>query len=189
MDEHNDRPFLHIRGLVTRRSEDPSVDVVLRASEPKVLTRVEVFALEGSSGELCDLGEHAFNRIRCIVFDIRLDELEVAENISVVRERERGQCKEETTARKYLQARSKVGVGQRNGCIVGRGEFGMCGGFTGGWRDWKGEYFGSGNVFSDKVDEFAAFRELNGCRFSCVCQKLEPCNTPPKNWGSGPSLE
>ena len=148
MDEQNDRPFLHIRELVTRRSEDPSVDVVLRASEPEFLTRVEVFTLEGRGRELGDPGKHAFGRVRYIIFDVCLDELEVAENISVVRGRERGQCKEETTVRKYLQARSNVCVGQRNGNIVGCCEFGTCGGFT-DRRDRKGENFSSGNVFSD----------------------------------------
>jgi hypothetical protein len=74
------------------------MDLVLRASKPEVLARVEVFALEGSSRELGDLVKHPFNRVRYIIFDVRLDELEVAENISVVRGRERGQCKEETTA-------------------------------------------------------------------------------------------
>ena len=119
MDEQNNWPFLHIRGLVTRRSKDPSVDVVLRAFEPEFLTRVEVFSLEGSNRELGDLGKHAFSRARYIVFNVCLNELEVTKNISVVRGRERGQCKEETTARKYLQARSSMCVGQSNRNAVG----------------------------------------------------------------------
>lgn len=125
MDDHNDRPFLHVRGLVTGRSEDPSVDGVFCAFEPEILARVKVFALKRSSRELGDLGKLAFNRVRCISFDVLFDELEVAENIGIVRGRKRGQCKEETTVRKYLQARSSVCVGQRNGNIVWRGEFGM----------------------------------------------------------------
>ena len=40
VNEQNDRPFLHVCGLVTRRSEDPPVDSVLRALEPEVLARV-----------------------------------------------------------------------------------------------------------------------------------------------------
>lgn len=35
-------------------------------------------------------------------------------------------------------------------------------GFTGGWRDWKGKDLDPGNVFGENVDEFTAFRELNG---------------------------
>jgi len=149
------------------------MDVVFRAFEPEVLTRMEVFTLEGSSRELGDLGELAFNRVRCTLFDVRLDELEVAENISVVRGRKRGQCKKETTTRKYLQARSSMCVGQGNGSIVWRSKFGMCGGFTRSWRDRKGEDLDPGNVFSDQVDEFAAFRELNRHHRSFVCQKLD----------------
>lgn len=49
MDEQSDRPFLHIRGLIAGRCEDPSVDVVLRPLEPEILARVEVFALERSN--------------------------------------------------------------------------------------------------------------------------------------------
>lgn len=40
MNEHDDRPFLYVRGLVTGRSEDPAVDLELRALEPEVLARV-----------------------------------------------------------------------------------------------------------------------------------------------------
>lgn len=188
VNKQNDRPFLHVRGLVARRSEDPSVDLMLRTFEPKVLTRMEVFALEGSSRELGDLGKLALDRVRHILFDVRLDELEIAEEISVVGERERGQRKEEATVGKYLQARSSVCVGQRNGDIVRRGEFRMCGGFARCWWDRKSEYLGSGNVFGNHVNELAAFRELNSRYLSCIFQKLERYNIPPKNSGSDPSL-
>lgn len=147
-----------------------------------------MFALERCSREVSDLGKVAFNRARCILFDVRLNELEVAKNKRVVRGRERGQCKEKTTVRKDLQARSSMRIGQSNGCIIWRGEFGMCSGFTGRWRDRKGEDFASGDIFGDKVDKFTTFRELNAYSFSYVCQKMEHCNKPPKNSGSGPNL-
>jgi len=62
MYDQKDRPLLYVRGLVTRGCEDPSVDIVLRAFEPEIFTRVNLFALEGSSRELGNLGKLARSR-------------------------------------------------------------------------------------------------------------------------------
>lgn len=49
------------------------MDVVLRAFAPELLAGVEVLAFEGSSREVGDLNELAFNRVRSVLFDVDFD--------------------------------------------------------------------------------------------------------------------
>lgn len=97
MDEQDDRIRLLLALLESRRSDNPALDLLLRAVEPELLSRVEGLALQSILGELRELLDLRLRHVH-----IRLGQ--PSDDEDVVGRRERATREEEAAVWQGLNA-------------------------------------------------------------------------------------